>query len=163
LWTSTGQYSTHLSYDYSADNYSFVTQGCRACIPQKPALDSNQDLFINGGQGYETGGLGTPNSIQENLRRPNLKPDYRAALQKGLTHIPIASGVDIAVREIQIARLEALKSAISKHGDPAMANIQLDIDLRSQLQGEFAIELKNIRSHYQRQIAWLESNRVWLP
>jgi hypothetical protein len=110
-------------------------------------------------------GSGSMNAqqIAEALKNPKLTPEARAALQKGLSHIPIAGQVDIAVRELEVAKLKGFLAALPRHAQPLLDKIKLDLDQRALLQGEFAPELQAHRKRLERHMRWLESCRAFIP
>jgi hypothetical protein len=117
------------------------------------------------------GGL-TANGARERLALPTcrpqgpspcLSPETRLQLEDVLRRIPIAVTFDIAVRELEIRRLETWQGAIDQHLAPEIARLQTERGLLTMLHGEFAEDLREQQEHLQRQIRYLTDSLELVP
>lgn len=102
-----------------------------------------------------TGGWANANQIREAYKQPNLKPEQRAALDKGMAHIPVAAGVDISLRELDLAKLRLYQAALARHATPLEERYTLELNQRANLQAEFDLELAAHKHRFDRRLAWL--------
>ena len=109
-----------------------------------------------------TEALALPDCV-EHGPTPCLNPDLRPHYQDALGRIPIAVQTDIALRQLDIGKLESWLGAIASHATPQIDKFNITLDIYGVRQAEFDIELANDEARLQRNIDWLRDNLEFLP
>ena len=118
------------------------------------------------------GGGQTANSARARLALPTCRPqgpspcisaETRRLLEDVLRRIPLTVDLDIAVRELEIRRLEIWRNALAQHIAPEIERLQTERGLLTMLQGEFAEDVREQREHLERQIRYLTDSLDLIP
>lgn len=110
-----------------------------------------------------TGGWADATGIHEALKAPQIEPATRAALNKGLAHIPIAAQADMAVRHLELNKRKTWLGAIGIHAIVHIEKIKLELAQLANSQSEYSDEVTLNQKRIERHIAWLKQNLTVFP
>lgn len=138
-----------------------------AGIAEVRRLESAGSYGVPGALGWFDGNaaraaLALP-TCRENGPSPCVPADHRPHYEDILRRIPLAVATDIAIRQLEVERLRAWRTALEAHATPDFQRLEMEAGQLGVLAAEFAADLAAHRARLGRHVDWLRLSLESIP